>query len=69
MASYKYGLKLRGFGPWCQPDGWISWRDVDKLETGYHSIVAYPRQLTVKEIKDYEMEEIKEGDIYGTVDD
>ena len=52
---YKYGMRLRGFAPWCQPkEGFIERRDD---ETGkYHDILLYNRQLTQDELKEYELD-------------
>ena len=57
---YKYGMKRRGYSIGCQPNGVIHWKDVDKKETGHYSIITYLKPLTEKEVKDYELEIIKE---------
>lgn len=59
--TYKYGMRLRGFSIGCQPmDGLIDWKDVDRQGTGYWSILAYNRKLTVDEQKSYSLSFIGE---------
>ena len=55
IKAHKYGMRLRGFSPGCQPlDGLIDVRD-DK--TGkYHDILYYSRELTEKETANYELD-------------
>ncbi len=57
MILYKYGMRLRGFSPWCQPDGHYRWEDGDRK---YHSFLFYRRKLTDKETRDYELDFIGE---------
>lgn len=57
---YKYGMKARGYSIGCQPPGVVKFEDVDKKTTGYYSIITYLKPLTEKEVKDYELEIIKE---------
>ena len=55
---YAYGMRLRGFSPGCQPkDGLIARHDSPYKE--YYDILVYDRPLTEKEIRDYELDEIK----------
>lgn len=57
--EYRYGMRLRGFSPGCQPMKGLVERQDDP--TGrYHDILVYDRELTDQEIGDYELEEIKE---------
>ena len=52
--KYRYGMRLRGFSPMCQPRG-----VVDRLDdsTGkYYDIIVYDRELTDKEVNDYELD-------------
>ena len=57
--EYKYGMRLRGFSPMCQPkEGFI--RREDDMTEKYYDIIVYNRQLTEKEINDYELDNIKE---------
>lgn len=62
MASkkkYAYGMRLRGFSIGCQPmQGLLERRDDT---TGrYHDILIYDRELTEKELQDYELDSIRE---------
>ena len=59
---YVYGMRLRGFSPGCQPmDGLGS---VMKGNEKYYNILIYNRELTDKEIRDYELDRIpEEGDV------
>lgn len=54
--EYKYGMRLRGFSPMCQPHGVI--RREDDTTGKYYDIIVYDRKLTEKEINDYELDEI-----------
>ena len=57
---FRYGMRLRGFSPGCQPkEGFVERQDDT---TGkYHDIVIYSRRLTEKEVKDYELDYLGEG--------
>lgn len=51
---YRYGMKYRGFSPGCQPKGVVC-REDDP--TGkYYDVIIYNRELTNKEMDDYELE-------------
>ena len=51
---YKYGMRLRGFAPLCQPMNGLVNREDDP--TGkYHDVLMYDRQLTEQELRDYEL--------------
>ena len=51
---YKYGMRLRGFSPGCQPKGVVERQDDG---TGkYWDIIIYNRKLTGKEVRDYELD-------------
>lgn len=59
---YAYGMRLRGFSPGCQPmGGLVKHMDYSDDFNGrfYYDILVYDRQLTEKEIRDYDLEEIK----------
>ena len=61
MDKYIYGMKLRGSGSGCQPDGLVEVLDSNDfkwlLKTyNYWDLIAYDRQLNEKEIEDYELE-------------
>lgn len=53
--EYRYGMRLRGFSPGCQPMNGLLCRD-DDVTGKYHDILVYDRQLTVQEIWDYELD-------------
>lgn len=55
--NYKYGMRLRGFSIGCQPmDGLIERQDDT---TGrYHDLLIYDRELTEKELRDYELDDL-----------
>lgn len=61
---YKYGMRLRGFGPGCQPEGVVMAEDgadhVREYGRFYHSIITYDRELTDEEIGAYEMDRLPE---------
>ena len=59
-SEYRYGMRLRGFSPGCQPkEGFIDRQDDD---TGkYHDILIYNRPLTEKELADYELDYLGGG--------
>ena len=59
MAKYIYGMRLRGFSLGCQPmKGLYERRDDD---TGrYHDLLVYERKLTEQELRDYELDFVKE---------
>ena len=53
--EYRYGMRLRGFSPMCQPMNGLLRREDDT--TGkYHDILVYSRELTEKELRDYELD-------------
>lgn len=59
MKTYKYGMKYRGFSIGCQPKQGLIEVETDK--TGkYYSILTYCRELTDKEVADFELEKIIE---------
>lgn len=53
--KYLYGMRLRGFSLGCQPkEGFVERTDDD---TGkYYDILAYSRELSDKELQDYELD-------------
>lgn len=56
---YRYGMRLRGFSLGCQPRK--GFYDVEDDATGkYHDIIIYTRKLEEQELKDYELDFIKE---------
>ena len=56
---YLYGMRLRGFSPGCQPMEGLIERTDDVLQE-YHDILFYDRPLSKKEIRDYELDFIRE---------
>lgn len=57
---FRYGMRLRGFSPGCQPkEGFVERQDDD---TGkYYDILIYNRTLTEKEVADYELDYLGGG--------
>ena len=53
--EFRYGMRLRGFSPGCQPMNGLLCRD-DDVTGKYHDILVYDRQLTEQEIKNFELE-------------
>ena len=52
-TQYLYGMRLRGYAPWCQPmSGLVERRDSKK----YHDELVYNRKLTDSELKEYELD-------------
>lgn len=64
VPQYRYGMRLRGFSPGCQPMRGLE--DVTDGE-GYHNILIYSRQLTDKEIREYELDFLGEKDERGKI--
>lgn len=55
MFYFEYGMRLRGFSPGAQPkEGFV--RAYDDPEHEYHDILIYSRELSKKEITDYELD-------------
>ena len=52
---YLYGMRLRGFSPGCQPMIGLVERQ-DDVTGKYHDILIYDRELTDKELNDYELD-------------
>ena len=52
---YKYGMRLRGFAPMCQPKQGFCER-LDDTTGRYYDILVYDRELTQKELRDYELD-------------
>jgi len=55
---YKYGMRLRGVAPGCQPKGLI--RCEEDRVGNYHNIITYDRELTEQELYDYELDYLGE---------
>lgn len=61
VKEYFYGMRLRGFAPMCQPKeglvGLASEEDVKRFDGAkYHDVIVYNRELTGKELRDYELD-------------
>lgn len=56
--EYKYGMRLRGFSPMCQPKEGLLRRE-DSPSRRWHDVIVYNRKLTEKEVREYELEEIE----------
>ena len=54
--EFRYGMRLRGFSPGCQPRGVI--RREDDPMGRYWDIIVYDHQLTGKELIDYSLDEL-----------
>lgn len=55
--EYKYGMKLRGFSIGCQPMEGLIRAEEDESKK-YWNILIYDRELTEKEINDYDLVKI-----------
>lgn len=55
MKLYRYGMKLKGFSPGCQPmEGFV--RREDDPTKQYHEILVYDRNLNGWELGAYEFD-------------
>jgi len=55
----RYGMRIRGYSPGCQPmDGIV--RRHDDTTGRYHDIIEYNRELTENEIEHYSLDKIEE---------
>ena len=57
LPIYTYLYRLRPPGPGCQPPGYLECKEVDILKDNrkYWGYVIYSRELTPKEIEDYDL--------------
>lgn len=55
--EYRYGMRLRGFSIACQPKEGLLYRE-DDITGRYHDIIVYNRELSEKEITDYDLDYI-----------
>ena len=61
--EYRYGMRLRGYAPLCQPKEGLLRREDDT--TGkYHDILVYNRKLTQDEIRNYELDDLGQQEKY-----
>ena len=63
----RYGMRLRGFSPMCQPMNGLIRRE-DDPSGKYHDILVYDRELTEKELKDYEFDDLNNKYVLITPD-
>lgn len=56
--EYRYGMRLRGFSPGCQPMNGLLGRE-DDTSGRYYDIIVYNRELTEKELSDYELDKLE----------
>lgn len=54
-SLYTYGMRLRGFSPGCQPMNGLVRRE-DSAGKKYYDVLVYDRELTEKEVRDYELD-------------
>ena len=57
MKEYRYGMRLRGFSPGCQPMNGLLRTEDDPLGD-YWDILVYDRELTESEAKSYELDRL-----------
>lgn len=55
---YKYGMRLRGLSPMCQPTSGLA--VAEDGDSKYYNYLYYERKLTNKEVEDYELDFIGE---------
>lgn len=55
--EYRYGMRLRGFSPGCQPMNGLL-RTEEDLLGDYWDILVYDRELTESEAKSYELDRL-----------
>ena len=60
--EYRYGMRLRGFSPGCQPKEGLLHRE-DDPSGKYYDIIVYNRELSEKEIRDYELISLSSCDV------
>lgn len=56
--EYRYGMRLRGFAPMCQPKEGLLRRE-DDPSGKYYDIIVYDRKLSDKELRDYELDSLE----------
>ena len=56
MKRYSYGMRNRGYSPGAQPKGVAERKD--DVSGKYFDIIEYERQLTEREIRDYELDDL-----------
>ena len=56
--QYRYGMRLRGFSPGCQPMNGLD-HEEDDTTGRYYNILVYNRKLTEEEVRDYELDSLE----------
>lgn len=59
MKAHKYGMRLRGVSPGCQPPGFLGWKDGGGR---YHNFIFYAKKLPQKYEHYYDLDYIGEED-------
>lgn len=59
VMKYKYGMRLRGFSPGCQPKHGF-WTRRDDISGKYWDIIVYTRRLTEEELRNYDLDYLGE---------
>ena len=54
----RYGMRLRGFSPGCQPMSGLDHAE-DDTAGRYYNILVYNRKLTEEEVRDYELDSLE----------
>lgn len=57
MKAHKYGMRLRGISPGCQPPGLLGWKDGDGR---YHNFIFYAKKLPQKYEHYYDLDYLGE---------
>lgn len=57
--EFRYGMRLRGFSPGCQPREGFLKREDDPAGR-YWDIIIYNRELTEREVRIYELDDLNE---------
>ena len=57
--EFRYGMRLRGFSPGCQPKEGLVRREDDPTGRDY-DILVYDRELTDKEVRNYELDGLEQ---------
>ena len=55
--EYRYGMRLRGFGPGCQPKDGLLYGAEDPSGK-YWNIIVYSRKLSEREMRDYDLDPV-----------
>jgi len=62
MKIYKYGMRLRGFSPGCQPLKNF-YRRYDDKSGKYWDIISYTEPMAEMEIKDYSLDYLGKDEV------